>query len=327
MAMKRTFVTATAWLIAVFVCAGCAVANPSFDVWLAEFRKDALTQGISQQTLDAAFDGVRPIARVIELDRKQPETTMTLGQYLDRIVSDARIDQGRQMFAEHRELLSRVSSEYGVQPEYIVALWGIETNFGKNTGGFTTVAALATLAHEGRRSDFFRKELINILRISQEEGIPPQDIKGSWAGALGQCQFMPSSFLSYAVDYNKDGKRDIWDTQEDVFASIANYLSRSGWEEGLGWGFAVDMPDGFDRTLANIKESKPLSDWKKMDLKPSAGDWPAQPDSLSLVLIGEGDEATSYLVSKNYKTILLWNRSRYFATAVGMLAERIANRQ
>jgi membrane-bound lytic murein transglycosylase B len=217
-----------------FSTAACAVpegmrTGQSFNVWLEDFRKSALSEGISQDTVDSALSDARVINRVIELDRKQPESTLTLEEYLAKVINAKRIEKGREMIAEHRDLLKKISTEYGVAPEYIVALWGIETNYGSNTGGYSTVSALATLAYEGRRSEFFRGELLNLLRILDADHISVDDVKGSWAGAMGQCQFMPSSFLNFAVDHDGDGKRDIWNTQADVFASIANYLNRSGW--------------------------------------------------------------------------------------------------
>lgn len=201
-----------------------------FNDWLAEFRQDALADGISEATLDEAFADAKVIDRVIELDRKQPESTQTMEEYLEKIVNTKRIEKGREMMATHRDLLKEISAKYDVAPQYIVALWGIETNYGSNTGNYSIVNALATLAYEGRRSEFFRTELLKVLHISQDDGIPASEIKGSWAGAMGQCQFMPSSFMNFAVDHNGDGKRDIWNTQEDVFASIANYLNKSGWD-------------------------------------------------------------------------------------------------
>jgi membrane-bound lytic murein transglycosylase B len=205
------------------------VPDQAFQKWLTEFKQDALTKGISQQTLNEAFASTEPIDRVIELDRKQPESTLTLEEYLQKVVSAGRIRRGKELYNEHRAVLDKISAEYGVPGNYIVALWGIETSYGDNTGGFSVVDSLATLAYDGRRSEYFRSELINALKIIDADHIEAYDMDGSWAGAMGQCQFMPSSFLSYAVDYNHDGKRDIWNTQEDVFASIANYLHSSGW--------------------------------------------------------------------------------------------------
>lgn len=206
------------------------VDNAAFQKWLAGFKRDAKAKGISQKTIDEAFASTDyPDRTVLRLDRKQPESTQTIEQYLEKVVSAQRIEQGRQLLAENKPLLDEVSAKYNVPPQYIVALWGIETNYGENTGGFSVVDSLATLAFDGRRSEYFSGELLNALTIIDQDHIEAYDMSGSWAGAMGQCQFMPSSFLTFAVDHDNDGKRDIWNTQADVFASIANYLSRSGW--------------------------------------------------------------------------------------------------
>ena len=298
-------------------------SSESFKSWLTEFKQKARTDGISERTLDAAFADVRVLERVIALDRKQPESTLTFDQYVEKIVSEKRLAKGKEMLAEHSELLKKISEEYHVQPEFIVALWGIETNYGSNTGNYQIVSALTTLAYEGRRREFFQDELLKVLHIAEDDNIPPTEIKGSWAGAMGQCQFMPSSFLNFAVDYDQDSKRDIWNTQEDVFASIANYLHRSGWDDTLNWGFKVKLPKGFNRSLADIKQSKSLSEWHDLGVRSTGKTWPKNPATASLILVGEGDDAEAYLVSENYKVLLRWNRSRYFATAVGMIAENI----
>ncbi len=302
-----------------------AADNPQpFDIWLEEFKRDAASQGISQSTLDTAFSGMELLPRVVELDRKQPEKKLTFAQYRKKIVSPERVQKGKDKLAEYRELLEKIGSEYNVPPQFIVALWGIETNYGSNTGGFSTIAALTTLAYDGRRSDFFRGELIKALRISDNDNIPPGDIIGSWAGAMGQCQFMPSSFFNFAVDYDQDGKPDIWNTEADVFASIANYLHASGWKENEKWGVPVTLPKKFDRALGDGKQRKTIDEWKKLGVQANGKTLPATPESAFLVLVGEGKAAAPYLVYDNYKVLLKWNRSFYFATATSQLADRIA---
>ena len=223
--------------IGLLLLASCATPEPlppvrdaSYDAWLVSFKQKAREAGISEQTLEEAFAAVStPDETVLRLDRKQPESTMTLEQYMQKVITPSRIENGRALLTEHQAVLTQVSETYAVPPEYIVALWGIETSYGNNTGGFSIIDALATLAYDGRRSEYFGGELMNALRIIDADHIEAYDMQGSWAGAMGQCQFMPSSFLAYAVDYDGDGRRDIWNTQADVFASIANYLSRSGW--------------------------------------------------------------------------------------------------
>ena len=227
---------------------------PSFEAWQAELRTEALSKGISPDVFDTAFVGLQPIKRVIELDRSQPEFTMTLDTYLSKVVSNTRVKNARQKLTEHKKVLDEVSKKFGVQSRFIVALWGIETNFGQHTGGFPVIAALATLAHDGRRSSYFRGELLNALQIIEEGHITSKNMKGSWAGAMGQSQFMPSSFLSYAYDYNGDGRRDIWTTRNDVFASIANYLSSVGWRDDITWGREVIVPSTLN--AKNLSEKK-----------------------------------------------------------------------
>ena len=249
-----------------FLLPSFALANDKpFAAWLEGVRGEAITQGIRKETVDKALADVSPSEQVLELDQKQPEKKLELGEYLDKVISQARITKGRELRVQYRRSLDHVSEQYQVSPSVILALWGIETSYGDNTGGFDIIEALATLAYDGRRSDFFRNELMKALWVLDAEHISRDDFQGSWAGAMGQCQFMPTSFLKYAVDFDGDGKRDIWNTEVDVFASIANYLHSEGWD---------------------------------MNGK-----------------IIEG--------SNNFKVLLKWNRSRYFATAVGRLAEAI----
>lgn len=300
-------------------------ANPQpFTLWLQEFKNEASTKGIRADMLEEAFATTSPIERIIELDRKQPEGRTTLAKYLRGAVNSGRIATGSEMLAEYRELLAAISKKYGVQPEFIIALWGIETSFGTYTGDFSIVDALATLAYDGRRSTYFRGQLIYALQIAQSENIPASEMLGSWAGAMGQCQFMPESFIKYAVDYNGDGKRDIWDTQEDVFASIANYLHTEGWNPGEDWGFPVSLPAGFDTKLADIKQTKPIKEWQRLGVRQEGGEsLPTGYGDVSLILVGEGADAVPHIVTSNYKVILKWNRSRFFATAVGNLSDQI----
>ncbi len=315
--------TGVAWLaLAAGVAAAQSEAQP-FAEWLNGLRSEAAADGVSQATLDAALTGLEPIPRVLELDRKQPEFTLTLDQYLDRVVTDRRVKLGRARLAEHRELLEAVGKRYGVQPRFIVALWGVETDFGRITGGFSVVGALATLAWDGRRSAYFRKELLEALHILDAGHITPERMQGSWAGAMGQSQFMPSSFRSFAQDYDGDGRRDIWGTRADVFASAANYLARSGWRDDITWGREVRLPKGFDSRLLGLETVKGLREWQKLGVRRAdGGPLPARDLPASLVR-PNGDSGPVYAVYENYRTLLKWNRSLYFATAVGLLADRI----
>jgi membrane-bound lytic murein transglycosylase B len=295
-----------------------------FPVWLSQFRAEAAAQGISDQTLSAALDGIQPLPEVIRLDRKQPEHKISFAKYKRNVVNPQRIRQGKELLRTHARELAKVERMYGVAPQYVVALWGIETNYGKNTGGFQVVDALATLAWEGRRAAFFRDELMKALHIIDEGHIDAAAMKGSWAGAMGQNQFMPSSFLNFAVDGNGDGRRDIWGTKEDVFASTANYLSKSGWTPDLRWGRKVHVPKGFPAEQVGPKIQKPLSHWKSLGVKTVNGSSLPDENLMASIVAPDGLAGETFLVYGNYQVIMSWNRSTYFATSVGLLADAIA---
>ena len=297
---------------------------PSFEAWQAELRSEALSKGISPDVFDTAFVGLQPIKRVIELDRSQPEFTMTLDTYLSKVVSNSRIKNARQKLTENKKVLDEISKKFGVQSRFIVALWGIETNFGQHTGGFPVIAALATLAHDGRRSSYFRGELLNALQIIEEGHISSKNMKGSWAGAMGQSQFMPSSFLSYAFDYNGDGRRDIWTTRNDVFASIANYLSSVGWRDDITWGREVIIPSTLNaKNLSEKKTVKRMAEWQALGVRlTDRSDLPKR-DLKSRLVVPERGQGRAFLAYENYNNILKWNRSNFFAIAVGSLADQI----
>jgi len=295
-----------------------------FRAWLDGVRAEAQSRGVRSATLQSALADIAPIPRVLELDRRQPESTLSFEQYLERVVSAARIERGRQRYEENRALLDEIGRRYGVPPRVIVALWGIETDFGRMTGGFPVVAALATLAHDGRRSSFFRKELLDALQILDEGHIAPAAMQGSWAGAMGQNQFMPSSFRAYAIDHDGDGRRDIWGNLPDVFASTANYLSRSGWRSGETWGREVALPAGFDRALVGADARRPLREWAALGLRRAdGGELPVRELDATLIS-GEKDGGGPYFLAyDNFRVILKWNRSNYFALAVGRLSDAI----
>lgn len=302
-----------------------AANSQPFSQWVADFKTRALNEGISPRIVEEAFQGVEYKSRIIELDRKQPEGRLTFQQYKDRVISQARINQGRKLYRQHTYLLQRISKKYGVPAKYIVALWGIETSYGNNTGGFGVIEALATLAYDGRRSEFFSDELINALKILDAGHISPADMKGSWAGAMGQNQFMPSSFHNFAVDGNNDGRRDIWKSLPDVFASTANYLSKSGWNKDERWGRAVKLPAGFDAALLGREIKKTLQEWNALGVRKAAGGYlPTDPDILGSVIAPDGVNGPAYLVYDNFGVIMRWNKSTYFATSVGLLADSIA---
>lgn len=296
----------------------------SFDTWLAQTRQAAKAQGISQATINAALYNITPSTRAIELDKKQPEKKRTFAQYKKLIVDDFRISQGRKMLRRHANDLQAVENQFGVPKEFIVALWGIETNYGSNTGGFMVVPALATLAWEGRRREFFTKELMNALKIIDEGHISAVNMKGSWAGAMGQNQFMPSSFNAYAIDGNGDGKRDIWGTKRDVFASTANYLKKNGWNTGERWGRRVTLPSSFPDNMISNKIKKPIAYWASLGVRNYGGGALPTADMMASIVAPDGRTGEAYIVYNNFQTIMDWNRSTYFATSVGLIADALA---
>ena len=300
--------------------------NPiSFEAWVKGMKDEALLKGISEQTLNQAFTDLQPIPKVLEYDRKQPEFTRTLWVYMKNGVSETRIKRGRELLVKHAGLLKAVQDQYGVQPRFLVAFWGLETNFGDYTGGFPVVGALATLAHDPRRSEFFREELIHALKILDAGHIKPSEMLGSWAGAMGQTQFMPSTFARYATDGDSDSRVDIWHSLPDVMNSSANYLSQVGWKGDQTWGREVLLPEGFDLDQADMKVRKPLADWQALGVRRANGqDLPRVDGMEGSILLPAGHAGPAFLVYDNFRTIMVWNRSILYALTVGHLADRLA---
>lgn len=298
----------------------------SYDVWLTGFESKARAAGITQSTLAIAFSNVRPNDRVIELDNKQPERKkIGFTTYLHKVMSQQRIDEGRVQFTRYRSLLAQTEKAYGVPAEVIVSLWGLETSYGANTGGFDLIQSLATLAWDGRRRAFFEDELLNALFILQGGHVARSDFKGSWAGAMGQNQFMPSSWKKFAVDANGDGHKDIWGTQADIFASSSNYLEENGWNSNYPWGWQVSLPRSFPQSLINSDNKRPLGQWLDMGVKVSSSSSYLNYKTVPVrLLVPDGGEGRAYLVTSNFDVILSWNRSNYFALTVGLLSDFIS---
>ena len=298
-----------------------------YPVWLEKFKIRAEKSGISKKTIDETLNQVKIIPRVVELDRNQPEFRLTLSQYLNNVVSKKRTQKGISKIRENWILLENVSKKYKVQPRFIVALWGIETDYGRISGGFPVIDSLVTLAYDGRRGRYFSKELLNALKIIDEGHISYEEMMGSWAGAMGQTQFMPSSFLSYAEDYNNDGKKDIWKTKEDALASAANYLSKLKWDNNETWGREVIVNDNFyltDEELT-LKNKKKINEWQALGVRRIDGtDLPKKNIEGYLIKINDNNKTRYFLVYKNFKKILKWNTSNYFAIAVGILSDSIS---
>jgi len=300
-----------------------AVDADGFPAYVEQLKQEAREHGISENAIERAFEDPRFYERAVSADRNQPEFTITLDTYLPRAVPDWKVRQGVEKWREHEELLNQVAEEFGVQPRFIVALWGIETNYGGYTGNFRVISALATLAYEGRREAFFKRQLMQALEIIDAGHIEPEQMRGSWAGAMGQTQFMPSSFLSYAIDFDNDGKIDIWNSFPDVFASAANYLSQSGWDDTKTWGRQVTLPEDFDQSLAGLDTKKSLSRWQELGVRRYDGsDLPTRDIPASLI-IPDDETGRIFLAYHNWDVLMRWNRSNYFVVAVGHLADRL----
>lgn len=320
------------WLVAASLASPLTLAQETpqtlsqaeFGQCIGELKGRALEAGVTPDVAQNVLDQVTFLDRVIELDRRQPEFTTTFADYLNRRVNDARIEKGRELLDEHADLLAKVTRETGVPAPYLVAFWGLETNFGSYFGKMSVPSALATLACDPRRSDYFSGELISALRIIDEGAIPPEQMEGSWAGAMGHVQFMPSVFLRYAVDADNDGKRDLWHSIPDAMMSAGNFLQNLGWNGDYRWGREVLLPENFNYSLAGLKNEQPLSEWRKLDIKDAFGKPLPNAAIEASLLVPAGHEGPAFLVYHNFHVIMGWNRSEFYAIAVGHLADRIA---
>ncbi|HEX7086816.1 MAG TPA: lytic murein transglycosylase [Vicinamibacterales bacterium] len=329
-------------LLAVLLGASAASAQPpvadrtldleSFGSWLEDVRQEALSRGLRPATVDRAFAGIAPVPRVLERDRAQAEFTLSLDDYLKRRLDSYTVRTARRMMARHRTVLRRVSNHYGVDARILVAIWGLESGFGRITGARPTIPVLATLAWDGRRGEFFRSQLFDALTILDRGDIEIGRLKGSWAGAMGQVQFMPSSYLTWAEDFDGDGRRDIWSSMPDVFASIANYLKGHGWVD-RPWGFAVRVPGAARddigampartsgcRAMRTLTQQATLAEWRRMGVV-LAGGTPLPASSRPASLLQIDDRA--WLVTPSYEAILAYNCAHSYALSVGMLADRL----
>jgi membrane-bound lytic murein transglycosylase B len=297
--------------------------SQKFARWLAEFSTSARAAGIDEATLKVAFDNVRLIPRVIESDSAQPEFTRTVWDYLDGALSTQRIARGQDKLQQLRPVIDPISARYGVPAEILVAIWGMESNFGSNVGDIPTIDALATLGFEGRREAWARGQLLAALKILQNRDIARAQMIGSWAGAMGQTQFLPSNFLAYAVDADGDGRRDIWGSVADVMASTANFLASSGWQAGQPWGLEVRLPPGFDYARADADVQQPATQWAHEGVQAMDGaPLPGLADSS--ILLPASARGPALLVGPNFRTILRYNNSTSYALAVGLLAQQLA---
>jgi membrane-bound lytic murein transglycosylase B len=302
-------------------------AEGSFYAFLDGVRRDAAGHGIRLSTVDLALRNAQYLPHVIELDRRQPEQVQTFAQYLQKVVTPQREENARRQLFDNRMLLDAVWRRYAVEPRFIVALWGLESDFGAITGNYMVVSSLATLGFDGRRGAYFRGELIAALRILDQGNVGVGNMTGSWAGAMGQCQFMPSTFLGYAVDYDGDGRRNIWTDRADVLASIANFIAHLGWRNGQSWGREVLLPPDFDARFTGLELKRPTGEWSRMGVRSAnSGALGGREIEASLVM-PDGAGGPALLVYDNFRTIMRWNKSTYFAAAVGYLADSMVGRE
>ena len=300
-----------------------ARAQDSFTAFVESVKAQARRDGIRESTLDAAFAGVAPNQKVIDADRKQPESTMTFARYRSFTTSDKRVARGTDAYAANRALFARVSERYRVDPQPIAGIWGLESNFGTQLGTYKVVESLATLAWEGRRAAFFRAELIAALKILDHGDVAPGRMLGSYAGAMGQPQFMPSSYLRMAVDFEGNGRRDIWDSTADVLGSIANYLSVSGWTYGQPSSQPIRVPPELEASAVGRDVRRSLAEWQRMGVRRADGSAFSRLDPVGAVVLPDGDGGSAFMVYSNFTAIRRYNPSDYYALSVGLLGDLV----
>jgi membrane-bound lytic murein transglycosylase B len=315
---RRTLLTAAA----ISPLAAPAQAEPgiSFPAYLDVIRKKARAAGISEATVNRSLKGVQPLQRVIDLDRNQPESKLTWQQYKSRLVSQARIARGRPLYAQHRNLLTKISAQYGVPASAIMGIWALESDYGVQMGNFKVIDCLITLCWEGRRRAYFEPQLLDALKIVDHGDIAPDRMIGSWAGAMGQTQFMPDVFIKYAVDYSGTGRRDIWTDMGDVFASTANCLSGEGWKSSIPWGRAVDLPTSFNTQLAGHTNRRSVVDWRKEGL---TIDGVPTDTKVSVVLPGGPADEAYLAFYPSYKALRAYNPPDKYCISVGLLGDAL----
>ncbi|SDU18206.1 lytic murein transglycosylase [Halopseudomonas salegens] len=297
-----------------------------FEQWLAGFRQRALTQGVDQDIIQQATRELSPDPAVIRADQHQPEFSRPVWEYLEGALSTIRINNGQLLLQEHADLLTAIEQRYGVDRHILVAIWGLESNFGGNMGNRKVVRSLATLAHQGRRPEFAETQLLAALTILQRGDISVDAMVGSWAGAMGQTQFIPTTYNSHAVDFDGNGKRDIWSSKADALASAANYLQASNWQSGQPWGFETRLPEDFDYAKADLNQRRSLAEWREAGLYLPERYNSLEADSTAAILLPAGHRGPAFLVFDNFHSILRYNSSTSYALAIGLLSERLQGR-
>ena len=317
-------VIVTAVLLSVSIPTTAQDSQSAFTSCLDALGERARGEGADAAIVASVLKDTRHLERVIRLDRSQPEFTSPFADYYGSRVTSGRVERGRVLYEKHRELLERIQREYGVPAHYLLAFWGLETNYGRHFGRISTTDALATLACDTRRPEFFSDEFVAALKIFSAGDIEPGRMRGSWAGAIGHMQFLPSVFLEYAVDGDGDGRRDLWGSLPDALASAANFLRGIGWQPGLRWGREISLPKNFDYSLAGREHKQSLKAWAGLGVTDAYGGALPLLDIEAGLLVPAGHRGPAFLVYDNFEVIMRWNRSEYYAIAVGRLADRIA---
>jgi peptidoglycan lytic transglycosylase B len=317
--LKTTILAATTALLA-----GPAFAQSDFQSCVQTIKADALRQGVSAAIADRALQGLTPDQKIVDLDSKQPEFSLTYAKYVGSTVSNDRIVKGQQRMAQHRALLDQLQAEYGVPPQYIMAFWGIETNYGGFMGDFQVVRSVATLACMTKRRDFFSNETVQALRILSMNQMTREQLRGSWAGAMGNMQFMPSTFMKWGVDRTGDGRIDLWNSLPDAFASAANFLRGIGWKPPLPAAEEVFLPQGFPLDQADTTVEKPVRAWAQMGVKRAGNAALPGSDEPSSIILPAGHRGPAFILYPNFKAVMNWNRSTLYALSVAILAQQIA---
>ncbi|GIU07533.1 MULTISPECIES: lytic murein transglycosylase [unclassified Shewanella] len=320
--MLKSIPLATALLLSTSA-AYAADEQPNWASCVAELQQTAKAEGLSQQTIETTLANVKYVPRVIELDQKQPEFSTSFENYFSKRVTDWRVEQGRKLYREHKVLLDKLAKKYGVPPQYLLSFWGLETNFGSYKGKMSVLDSLATLACDPRRSGYFTTELMQALKLKERYNFAEADMVGSWAGAMGHTQFMPSAYAKYAVDGDGDGKADLWNSTEDALTSAANFLQNLGWKRNERWGREVTLPENFSYAHLGKAESQPLIRWAELGITQTDGSPLSTPDMQAALYLPSGHTGPAFLGYDNFDVIMRWNRSTFYAIAVGHLADRI----
>jgi membrane-bound lytic murein transglycosylase B len=301
-------------------------ARPSFEQCITGLQARAIEAGVSAQTSQDVLGQAKYLEKILSYDRNQPEFVQTFSGYFSKRVTDWRINKGREMLLKHKDFLDSLTRQYGVPGPYLVAFWGLETNFGSYKGKMPIIDSLATLACDQRRSKYFSAELIQALLLMERETLGLEDMLGSWAGAMGHTQFMPTAYMLYARDGDSDGKIDLWNSELDALASAANFLTELGWKSGFKWGREVSLPAAFDYLLAGKDSTQPLAFWSKHGVTRASGKGLGIADLEASLIVPAGYQGPAFLVYDNFDVILGWNNSEYYGLAVGHLADRIASK-